>query len=281
MTLDLKTLVAKLDRPARSALERAAQACLRQTHFDVEIEHLLLELIDIEGGDLACVLPHFSLERDALIAEIRAALEQFKRGNTRTPSFSAKLVMLLQDALVQSTIVMQEPLVRSGTLLLALLENDAICTQLSGSVPSILRVSRAALRTNFKAWLAASSEGGTAAAQLLTAGRAAAAPPAHRRCSTSSRSDLTADARAGTHRSDRRPRCRRSARLIDILLRRRQNNPILVGEAGVGKTAVVEGFALRIAAGDVPPPLATSRSACSTSACCRPAPASRASSRTG
>ncbi|TCK36206.1 type VI secretion system protein VasG [Paraburkholderia sp. BL8N3] len=255
MTLDLKTLVAKLDRPARSALERAAQACLRQTHFDVEIEHLLLELIDIEGGDLACVLPHFSLERDALIAEIRAALEQFKRGNTRTPSFSAKLVMLLQDALVQSTIVMQEPLVRSGTLLLALLENDAICTQLSGSVPSILRVSRAALRTNFKAWLAASSEGGTAAAQLSTAGPGGGGTAGAPALLDQFTQDLTADARAG--RIDpivgRNPEIRQT---VDILLRRRQNNPILVGAPGVGKTAVVEGLALRIAAGDVPPPLA-------------------------
>ena len=94
MSLDLKTLVGTLERSSRGALERAAQRCLQLTHFEVEIEHLLLELIDIEGGDLACVLPHFALERDALIAEINRALEKFKRGNTRTPSFSRNLVML-------------------------------------------------------------------------------------------------------------------------------------------------------------------------------------------
>ena len=110
MSLDLKTLVGTLERSSRGALERAAQRCLQLTHFEVEIEHLLLELIDIEGGDLACVLPHFALERDALIAEINRALEQFKRGNTRTPSFSRNLVMLMQDALVLSTVVLQEPL---------------------------------------------------------------------------------------------------------------------------------------------------------------------------
>ena len=145
MSIDLKTLVAKLERPVRAALERAAQSCLRQTHFEVEIEHLLLEMLDIEGGDLACVLPHFNLERDVVIAEIRSALEQFKRGNTRTPAFSRNVVLLLQDALVQSTIVLRQPLAGSGTMLLAMLENEGMCAQLSASVPSILRVSRAAL----------------------------------------------------------------------------------------------------------------------------------------
>jgi type VI secretion system protein VasG len=150
MSIDLKTLVGSLEDASRAALERAAQRCLQQTHFHVEIEHLLLELIDIEGGDFACVLPRVPLERDALIAEINQSLEQFKRGNTRTPAFSTNLVLLLQDALVLSTVVLQDRRVRSGTLLLALLESDAICAQLSASVPSILRVSRAALRMNMK-----------------------------------------------------------------------------------------------------------------------------------
>ena len=263
MSLDLKTLVGTLERSSRGALERAAQRCLQLTHFEVEIEHLLLELIDIEGGDLACVLPHFALERDALIAEINRALEQFKRGNTRTPSFSRNLVMLMQDALVLSTVVLQEPLVSSGTLLLALLESDAMCAQLSASVPSILRVSRAALRMNLKAWLAPSSERGAAAAGSHASGLSGIAGSIRANSAGAAASaldqytlDLTAEARAG--RID--PIVGRNAEIrqtVDILLRRRQNNPILVGAPGVGKTAVVEGLALRIAAGEVPPPLAT------------------------
>lgn len=262
MSLDLKTLVGTLERSARSALERAAQRCLQLTHFEVEIEHLLLELIDIEGGDLACVLPHFALERDALIAEINRALENFKRGNTRTPSFSRNLVVLLQDALVLSTVVLQQPLVSSGTLLLALLESDAICAQLSASVPSILRVSRASLRMNLKAWLEPSSERGAAAVGSHAGGlsgpgsssRASGAEPAASALDQYTL-DLTAEARAG--RID--PIVGRNGEIrqtVDILLRRRQNNPILVGAPGVGKTAVVEGLALRIAGGEVPPPLA-------------------------
>ena len=262
MSIDLKTLVGTLERSSRSALERAAQRCLQLTHFEVEIEHLLLELIDIEGGDLACVLPHFALERDALIAEINRALEKFKRGNTRTPSFSRNLVLLLQDALVLSTVVLQEPLVSSGTLLLALLESDAMCAQLSASVPSVLRVSRAALRMNLKAWLAPSSERGAAATGPL-AGSLSALTGSNRSGGAGAAAsaldqytlDLTAEARAG--RID--PIVGRNGEIrqtVDILLRRRQNNPILVGAPGVGKTAVVEGLALRIAAGEVPPPLA-------------------------
>ncbi|SOE98734.1 type VI secretion system protein VasG [Burkholderia sp. OK233] len=262
MSLDLKTLVGALERSARGALERAAQRCLQLTHFEVEIEHLLVELIDIEGGDLACVLPHFALERDALIAEINRALEKFKRGNTRTPSFSRNLVMLLQDALVLSTVVLQEPLVSSGTLLLALLESDAMCAQLSASVPSILRVSRASLRMNLKAWLERSSERGAAAMGshangLSGQGSSSRASGADAAASALDQYtlDLTAEARAG--RID--PIVGRNGEIrqtVDILLRRRQNNPILVGAPGVGKTAVVEGLALRIAAGEVPPPLA-------------------------
>jgi type VI secretion system protein VasG len=262
MSLDLKTLVGTLERSTRGALERAAQRCLQLTHFEVEIEHLLLELIDIEGGDLASVLPHFALERDALIAEINRALEQFKRGNTRTPSFSRNLVMLMQDALVLSTVVLQEPLVSSGTLLLALLESDAMCAQLSASVPSILRVSRAALRMNLKAWLAPSSERGAAAMGPLAGGLGGLGSSSRSSGASAAASaldqytlDLTAEARAG--RID--PIVGRNGEIrqtVDILLRRRQNNPILVGAPGVGKTAVVEGLALRIAAGEVPPPLA-------------------------
>ena len=254
MAIDLKTLIGKLERPARAALERAAQRCLRQTHFAVEIEHLLIELLDIPGGDFACVLPHFGLERDALIAEINAALEQFKRGNTRTPSFSTQLVLLLHDALVQSSIVLQEPAVGSASLLLALLENDGICAQLSTSVPTILRVSSAALRTNFREWLAPSSERGGAAVHAPLSTRTGAGPNAAAILDQYTQ-DLTGEARAG--RID--PIIGRNAEIrqvIDILLRRRQNNPLLVGAPGVGKTAVVEGLALRIAAADVPPPLA-------------------------
>lgn len=83
--MELAALVGRLNADSRRALERAAQCCLQRTHHYVEIEHLLLELLDIEGGDLAWLLPRFGLERDSVAAEIGRALELFKAGSTRTP----------------------------------------------------------------------------------------------------------------------------------------------------------------------------------------------------
>ncbi|PYE27933.1 type VI secretion system protein VasG [Paraburkholderia silvatlantica] len=270
MTLDLKTLVARLEREPREALERAAQQCLRETHFVVEIEHWLLALAEPEGGDFACVLPHFGVDRAALGAEIRIAIARFKRGNTGMPSFSPDLLVWLQDALVQSTVVLQQPRVRAATLLIALLENDALRARAVHAAPTLQRVASAALRANFAVWLApieaaaplASTPPGApleaamnddASMPALTGALAPAAPSAT--VLDQYTLDLTAEARAG--RID--PIIGRNAEIrqtLDILLRRRQNNPLLVGAPGVGKTAVVEGLALRIAAGDVPPPLA-------------------------
>ena len=253
MSIDLKALVAKMNPLCRGALERAAQRCLQQTHYYIEIEHVLLELLEIEGGDLAYLLPRFGLERDALTAEINKALELFKRGSTRTPAFSTHTVTLLEDALVHTTVVAQEDLVRSGTMLLALIERDELRSLLLNGVSSLLKIPREALRANLKEWLAPSRE--------TPPGSAKASATQQPEAATSSTptldqytQDLTEDARAG--RIDpilgRDPEIRQT---IDILLRRRQNNPILVGAPGVGKTAIVEGLALRVAAGDVPPPL--------------------------
>ncbi|MCX5539696.1 type VI secretion system ATPase TssH [Paraburkholderia sp. CNPSo 3076] len=269
MTLDLKTLVARLEREPREALERAAQQCLRETHFVVELEHWLLALAEPEGGDFACVLPHFGVDRAALSAEIRMAIARFKRGNTGMPSFSPDLLVWLQDALVQSTVVLQQPRVRAATLLIALLENDALRARAVHGAPTLLRVASAALRANFSDWLAPIEAGASLApltpvAPLEPAIDDATLPAFASALESATPSpalldqytlDLTAEARAG--RID--PIVGRNAEIrqtLDILLRRRQNNPLLVGAPGVGKTAVVEGLALRIAAGDVPPPLA-------------------------
>ncbi|MCP3707697.1 type VI secretion system ATPase TssH [Paraburkholderia sp. CNPSo 3274] len=270
MTLDLKTLVARLEREPREALERAAQQCLRETHFVVEIEHWLLALAEPEGGDFACVLPHFGVDRAALTAEIRMAIARFKRGNTGMPSFSPDLLVWLQDALVQSTVVLQQPRVRAATLLIALLENDALRARAVHGAPTLLRVASAALRANFTVWLAPIEAAAPLASTSQIAPLEAAiddnasVPPLTGALEPVAPSpalldqytlDLTAEARAG--RID--PIIGRNAEIrqtLDILLRRRQNNPLLVGAPGVGKTAVVEGLALRIAAGDVPPPLA-------------------------
>ncbi|WP_175650005.1 type VI secretion system ATPase TssH [Pseudomonas sp. Marseille-P9899] len=249
--MELGSLIGWLNSDTHNALERAAQRCLQRGHHFIEIEHFLLELLEIPGGDLACLLPPLKVERDALGEQINRALELFKSGNTRTPSLSAQTVNLLKDAVLQAG-VREEQSIRSGLLLLVLLEREEYRSLLLNSAAPLLAIPLDTLRGKFQEWTAASRE------------QPAANAPAQRGKATAKNTedpvleqytqDLTADARAG--RID--PIIGREGEIrqcIDILLRRRQNNPILVGAPGVGKTALVEGLALRIAAGDVPPAL--------------------------
>lgn len=249
--MELAALIGRLNADSRRALERAAQRCLQRTHHYVEIEHLLLELLDIEGGDLAWLLPRFGLERDSVATETNRALELFKSGSTRTPALSAQTIGLLEDAVVQASVQGQAS-IRSGLLLLALLDRDERRSLLLNSASSLLRIPREALRANLLEWTQASREyiGGTSPKGKTQPTQETSQDSVLDQYTQ----DLTADAHAG--RID--PIVGRDSEIrqsIDILLRRRQNNPILVGAPGVGKTAVVEGLALRIAAGDVPPPL--------------------------
>ncbi|WP_435036175.1 type VI secretion system ATPase TssH [Pseudomonas neuropathica] len=246
--MELASLIGRLNPDNRRALERAAQRCLQRGHHFVEIEHLLLELLDIEGGDLTFLLPRFGLERDALTAEINKALDLFKAGSTRTPALSSHTLGLLEDAVVQASVLGLDS-IRSGLLLLALVDRDERRSLLLNSASSLLRIPKEALRANLLEWTENSRE-------HVGPRAVPSANPAARQDSVLDQytQDLTADAHAG--RID--PIVGRDGEIrqcIDILLRRRQNNPILVGAPGVGKTAVVEGLALRIAAGDVPPSL--------------------------
>jgi type VI secretion system protein VasG len=246
--MELASLIGRLNPDNRRALERAAQRCLQRGHHFVEIEHLLLELLDIEGGDLAFLLPRFGLERDALTAEINKALDLFKAGSTRTPALSSHTLGLLEDAVVQASVLGLDS-IRSGLLLLALVDRDERRSLLLNSASSLLRIPKEALRANLLEWTENSREHVGA-----RTGSSANSAPRQDSVLDQYTQDLTADAHAG--RID--PIVGRDGEIrqcIDILLRRRQNNPILVGAPGVGKTAVVEGLALRIAAGDVPPSL--------------------------
>ncbi|MFV3416349.1 type VI secretion system ATPase TssH [Pseudomonas nitroreducens] len=249
--MDLASLIGRLNPESRRALERAAQRCLQRTHHYVEIEHLLLELLDIDGGDLARLLPRFGLERDQLVGEINTALELFRIGSTRTPALSPQTIGLLEDAVVQAS-VLGQPAIRSGLLLLALLDREERRALLLNSASSLLRIPHETLREKLLEWTEGSREQSPGA--RASAKAAAASAPAQDSLLDQYTQDLTADAHAG--RID--PIVGRDGEIrqcVDILLRRRQNNPILVGAPGVGKTAVVEGLALRIAAGEVPPPL--------------------------
>ena len=268
MDIDLRALISKLNVDCRRALEQAAELCVHQTHYNVEIEHLLLKLIELQAPDFDLVFRQFDINPDALSAQITTATDRFKRGNGRTPALSPHFTALIQEAWIISSMHLGEQSIRSGSLLLALLQVDALRSMLLESAPGLLQIPRESLRNRLADIIRDSTEGAvvtSASRPRMDAASAPAAPQGTTGYSRPARGaatpaldqytiDLTAQAREGKI-DPIRGRDAEVRQIIDILLRRRQNNPILTGEAGVGKTAVVEGFALSVAKGGVPPAL--------------------------
>jgi type VI secretion system protein VasG len=264
MDIDIRTLLTRLNPECKHAMNVAAQMCVNQTHFNVEVEHLLLAMLEGPMPDLKLIFDEHTVNSDALTAQLQKTLEGFKRGNARTPALSPNFAPLLQEAWLMSSMLLAQQQVRSGTLLLAMLEETTIRGVLLESAPLLLDIPREQLRKALPQLLADSSEAATAAVATPRPRSASAAGTGEMPSQQASRAgtpaldkytvDMTELARQG--RIDPiRGRDAEVRQIIDILLRRRQNNPILTGEAGVGKTAVVEGFASRVVEGRVPPAL--------------------------
>jgi type VI secretion system protein VasG len=253
MTVNLRSLIGRLNHETRNAVEAAAGLCLSRTHYDVEIEHYLMKVLDTSDGDVAFILKHFGVDRSRLTQDLTQTLERLKTGNARTPSLSPTLVKMLSDAWLLGSLEYGDSQIRTGHTLLVLATNDELRRLMLDTSREFQKVSGETLRAEFAAIVASSVEEVAAPA----AGGPAGAPgrPGGKTPNLDQfTSNLTDRAREG--KLD--PVLGRDfevRQVVDILTRRRQNNPILVGEAGVGKTAVVEGFAMRIAQGDVPPVL--------------------------
>ncbi|HEV8432902.1 MAG TPA: type VI secretion system ATPase TssH, partial [Thermoanaerobaculia bacterium] len=224
-----------------------------QTHYNVEVEHLLLKLLDLPATDIGPVLRYYDVQVNDLTRQLTQALEKFDRGNSRTPAMSPHIVTLLREAWTLSSLHLESGAIRSGALLLALYENDTLRTVIHESCPSLAKIPRESLRETLRDLIRESGE--ETAGPVVSSGEV---PREAKEAPTTALDkytlDLTAEARAGKI-DPIRGRDSEIRQVIDILTRRRQNNPILVGDAGVGKTAVAEGFALRVVAGDVPEPL--------------------------
>jgi type VI secretion system protein VasG len=253
MTAELKPLIARLNTTCRKAFEKSAELCVTQTHYTIEIEHLLLKLIEPSDNDVFLVLKHYEISIPRLTNELTRTMERFKRGNERTPAMSPYIITLLREAWLITSLQFNGQALRSGALLLAIIDHDALRGSLIETLPTLFKIPRESLRQDLAALVEYSTETETitVTVESNTAGTAAAvqtAMPALDQYTI----NLTEAARAG--KLD--PITGRDAeirQLIDILTRRRQNNPILTGHAGVGKTAIVEGLALKIAQGQVPP----------------------------
>lgn len=258
MNINLKSLVARLDDTCRNALEAAAGLCLSRTNYDVEIEHLVMKLLEAPDTDAARILRHYEANETRLTSDIQRAIERLKTGNSRTPALSPRIPRLLSEAWLVASVEFNHTRIRSGHLLFALLSADDLAPLAERISKEFALVSPEHLRKNFADITIGSAEDAPGASDP-SAPSASSTNGASSPLASNSKTpaldqytvDLTARARSGGI-DQVLGRDFEIRQIVDILTRRRQNNPILTGEAGVGKTAVVEGFALRIAEADVP-----------------------------
>jgi type VI secretion system protein VasG len=253
--VSLKSLIGKLNDTCRGALEAAAGLCLTRTHYDVDVEHLLLKLSEAVDTDFQRILWHFEVEQARLARDLTRALDRLKTGNARTPVLSPRLPRLFSEAWTIASIEFGASSIRSGHLVLALLATDDLARLVHESSAEWSKISVEDLHKRLPDLVAGSAEDKVAAP---TSAPDIAQPGVSAPSKTPALDQYTIDLTARARQGDIDPVLGRDfeiRQLVDILTRRRQNNPILTGEAGVGKTAVVEGLALRIVAGDVPPPM--------------------------
>jgi len=251
---DLKSLIGKLNEPCRAALEQAAGLCLSQTHYEIDIEHFLLKLLDIQNTDLNKILRYFEINESRFRTDLTRALDGFKTGNARTPALSPRIPRMIQDGWLSASVDYQSESVRSSHLILGLLSDQETARMMAASSDSFKKMSLETLAQHLGELTSGSVEDKGAGAGAPS--RQEGAPPAP--AGTRALDQYTVNLTLRAARGEIDPVLGRDfevRQMADILIRRRQNNPILTGEAGVGKTAVVEGFALKIVEGDVPPPL--------------------------
>ena len=255
MNINLKGLIGKLNETCRHAMEAAAGLCLTRTHYDVDLEHLFVKLLEMSDTDWHKILRHYGVDQSRLLRDLTKSLDRLKTGNSRTPALSPRIPQLINEAWTIASIECDVANIRSGHLFLAMLSNEGMASLARAGSPEFAKVSAEDLHKNFQKIVTGSGEDREQQSVSAVDGGQPGAPVGSK---TPGLDQFTIDLTDRARKGQIDPVLGRDIeirQLVDILTRRRQNNPILTGEAGVGKTAVVEGLALRIAQGDVPLPL--------------------------
>ena len=256
MATNLRAVIGKLNPTSRNALEGAAGLCLSRTHYNVEIEHFLMKLLDVSGADFAFIARHFGVDKSRLASELNRSLDKLKSGSARNPAISESVVKMLKEAWMVGSLEFGSDTVRTGFCILALVSVEELTRIVNEASKEFQKINADALKKDFAAIVAQSEEEVQQAAAAAEGSAEGHKPKAGGKTPNLDQYTVNLTQNAKNGKID--PVLGRDfeiRQVVDILTRRRQNNPILVGEAGVGKTAVVEGFALRIASGDVPGPL--------------------------
>src|SRR3954454_3707 len=258
--ISLEAVTGKLNRIGYEAFIQALRQAKSAGNRNLELAHWLAHVLQNNGSDITLTVEHFGLDRAKMLMDLGDAIGGLRQGQTEMPEISDQVQEVLDSGWYYATLFFGEAQIRSGHLLVGAFKKNELRRALTNLSREFGKINIDTLANEHRViWRNSEEENlrpmdGSGLRAAGTPGAEEAAGPRGTTALDRFSQDLTAKAASG-EMDPILGRDEEIRQIIDVLMRRRQNNPILTGEAGVGKTAVVEGFALRIARGDVPPQL--------------------------